>query len=85
MSKFKVGQKVRFKSYEELRRIGTRANIRVDSHFSYSNKVFTVALVTPLGNYGLDDWWLICHDTKLVFHEDFLQSAYELDEKFKEL
>lgn len=42
MATLKVGQKVRFKSYEELKRIGGRRGIKVDRDFIYSTKVFTI-------------------------------------------
>ena len=88
MSKFKVGQKVRFKSHEELKQIGIRAGIKVDRDFIYTPKVLTITAVfkTLKGrmlfklNESLskkyNDGW---------YHKDFLVTIYELDDRFKEV
>ena len=48
MSKFKVGQKVRLKSHEELKRIGVRANIEVHRDFTYSLKYLLLLFREPI-------------------------------------
>lgn len=78
-SKFKIGQKVRFKSHEELKCMGERLNIRVDWDFMYTDKVLTIKdidILTPGYNVNGHSW---------NYHEDFFQPVYELDDRFKEV
>ena len=84
-SNFTVGQQVRFKSHEELKRIGVRQGIKVDAEFKYTSKVLTINSghlqsgifkVKEWDKVGIPNWW---------YHEDFFQPVYELDDKFKGL
>lgn len=83
MDKFKVGQKVRLKSHEELRRIGERLYIKVDTHFKHTSEVLTIDSVN-ITTYNINEWESFSVGD-YNFHEDFFQPAYELDDKFKEL
>lgn len=77
--KFKVGQRVRFKSHEELKQIGRRINIQVDIDFKYTNKILVILGInnlTPGYNVNWYHW---------NYHEDFFQPVYELDARFKEV
>ena len=98
MNKFKVGQKVRFKSHEELRQIGIISSIKVDSNFRYSGKIFTIsdilyntieAFNKVIGYYFRLEEYNDIEKSNLPngfwYHEDFFQSVYKLDDKFKGL
>ena len=83
MGKFKVGQKVRLKSHEELRQIGTRLYIKVGTNFKHTSEVLTIGSVNST-TYSINEWKSFSFGD-YNFHEDFFQPAYELDDKFKEL
>ena len=96
LPKLKVGQKVRFKSNEELKRIGERWSVEVNTDFKYFHGVLTIKGHTSsekerlydrieAGNYYEIDEWRDFSTANYWLHEDFFQPAYELDEKFKEL
>ena len=87
MATLKVGQKVRFKSYEELKRIGERHGIKVDRDFIYSTKVFTLreSAIVFGNSYRVKEWQQLDGRNDWSYHEDFFQPAYKLDDRFKEL
>ena len=94
MSKFKVGQKVRFKSHKELKLIGKRWGIKIGDDFKYSTEVFTIMVVESvcylsreLDNgyyYNLNEYHKISN-INYAFSEEFFQPAYKLDDRFKGL
>ena len=84
--KFKVGQKVRFKSLEELIRLGLINSIRVNYSFRHSSSLLTISKVNvssfsspsyQLSSYeGIseDNWW---------YPEAFLQPVRQLSAHLK--
>lgn len=92
LPKFKVGQKVRFKSHKELKLIGQRWSIKIDDDFEYSTEIFTIGgieLIEYLSidngyYYTLNEYHKISH-TDYAFSEEFFQVAYKLDDRFKGL